>query len=351
MVFLTLYLSYVSQDLLQLIIYISWFYLKLHCLAQTLAVMSFARKKLVCAIFNYHKRYANPRQMSARGKHLIAVCQTTASADKTYNVDNCSKMVTEAAEKNAKIAFLPESFDFIVSDSRKKIDLAERIDGPIVCHFQELAKSLNIWISLGGLHEKGPDTDSDKIYITHILINNLGQITGLYRKCHLFDIRMKDGPTLLESKSTLPGQDITPPIYTPCGKIGLQICYDIRFPEQANVLTQQGADILTFPSAFTFVTGMAHWEVLLRARAIENQCYVVAAAQVGSHDGGRQSFGHSIVVDPWGTIVAEQKENGPGVLFADIDLEYLGKVRARMPVFQHRRYDLYNNPLLKGTNR
>ncbi|XP_078061598.1 deaminated glutathione amidase-like [Mustelus asterias] len=152
-----------------------------------------------------------------------------------------------------------------------------------------------------------------------------------------------------ESDFTIPGTGIEPPVSTPIGKLGLAICYDLRFPEISLVLTEAGAEILTFPSAFTVTTGLAHWEPLLRARAIETQCYVVAAAQTGKHNEKRTSYGHSMVVDPWGCVVAECNE-GRDICYAEIDLQYLWDIRQDMPVSHHRRKDLYGHLTLQPPN-
>ncbi|KAF9364827.1 Nitrilase [Mortierella sp. NVP85] len=146
----------------------------------------------------------------------------------------------------------------------------------------------------------------------------------------------------MESQSTVAGERIVPPVTTPVGKVGLGICYDLRFPELALELRRQGAEILTFPSAFTIKTGEAHWEVLLRSRAIETQTYVVAAAQVGKHSEKRSSYGHAMIVDPWGRIVAECDGQEEGVAVASMDFEALERIRLEMPVMNHRRYDTYS---------
>lgn len=157
----------------------------------------------------------------------------------------------------------------------------------------------------------------------------------------MFDVDMPEKSTrIMESDYVIPGERIVPPVETPVGKVGLAICYDMRFPELSLTLAKMGADILTFPSAFTFATGAAHWETLLRARAIESQCYVVAAAQTGTHNNKRSSWGHAMVVDPWGTVIAQCSE-GTGVAIAHIDSSYVQQVRSSMPVWQHRRNDLY----------
>ncbi|NXG62887.1 NIT1 amidase, partial [Hemiprocne comata] len=167
-----------------------------------------------------------------------------------------------------------------------------------------------------------------------------GRLVAAYRKTHLCDVELEGRVTMKESGFTNPGSEILPPVSTPAGKLGLSICYDLRFPEVSLALRHAGAEILTSPSAFTVPTGSAHWEVLLRARAIETQCYVVAAAQTGQNHERRVSYGHAMVVDPWGAVVAQCHE-GPGLCYAEIDLGYLHRIRREMPVLNHRRHDLY----------
>ncbi|XP_057626174.1 deaminated glutathione amidase isoform X4 [Chionomys nivalis] len=204
-------------------------------------------------------------------------------------------------------------------------------------------RECGIWLSLGGFHERGQDWEqTQKIYNCHVLLNNKGLVVAQYRKTHLCDVEIPGQGPMRESNSTMPGRTLEPPISTPAGKVGLAICYDMRFPELSLKLAQAGAEILTYPSAFGSVTGPAHWEVLLRARAIESQCYVIAAAQCGRHHETRASYGHSMVVDPWGTVVARCSE-GPGLCLARIDLNFLRQMRQHLPVFQHRRPDLYGS--------
>ncbi|XP_008578442.1 PREDICTED: nitrilase homolog 1 isoform X2 [Galeopterus variegatus] len=252
---------------------------------------------------------------------LVAVCQVTSTPDKQQNFKTCAELVREAARLGACLAFLPEAFDFIARDPAETLRLSEPLGGNLLGEYTQLARECGLWLSLGGFHERGQDWEqTQKIYNCHIP----GQ-----------------GP-MHESNSTIPGPGLESPVSTPAGKIGLAICYDIRFPELSLALAQAGAEILTYPSAFGSVTGPAHWEVLLRARAIETQCYVVAAAQCGRHHEKRASYGHSMVVDPWGTVVARCSE-GPGLCLARIDLNYLRQLRQHLPVFQHRRPDLYGN--------
>ncbi|XP_019328119.1 PREDICTED: nitrilase homolog 1 [Aptenodytes forsteri] len=194
-----------------------------------------------------------------------------------------------------------------------------------------------VWLSLGGFHERGRDwPTTQRIYNCHALLDPAGHLVAAYRKTHLCDVELEGRVTMKESSFTNPGTEIVPPVSTPAGKLGLSICYDLRFPEISLALRRAGAEILTYPSAFTVPTGSAHWEVLLRARAIESQCYVVAAAQTGKNHERRTSYGHALVVDPWGAVVAQCRE-GPGLCYAEIDLDYLHRIRQEIPVHGHRR--------------
>ncbi|KAM8921521.1 deaminated glutathione amidase [Pelodytes ibericus] len=279
--------------------------------------------------------------MPSTSRPLVAVCQMTSTSDKERNFSVCSGLIQEAVSRRACMVFLPEAFDYIGSSTEETLTLAETLEGDIIQRYTSIAKQYGVWLSLGGLHEQGPAWESDRrISNAHVILDDTGHVVSVYRKAHLFDVDLESGVSLKESKFTIPGAELIPPIQTPAGKVGLGICYDLRFPEMSQALSQAGAEILTYPSAFTVTTGMAHWEVLLRARAIENQCYVVAAAQTGSHNPKRSSFGHALVVDPWGTVVAQCQE-GTGLCYAEIQLPYLSRVRRNMPVQSHRRTDLY----------
>ncbi|XP_056366988.1 deaminated glutathione amidase [Oenanthe melanoleuca] len=272
---------------------------------------------------------------------LVAVLQVTSTADKEHNWRQCSALVRQAAARGARAVFLPEGFDFIGDSPQHSLALAEPLHGDTVGRYRQLARECDVWLSLGGFHERGQDWDSTgRIYNCHLLLDNSGAVVAAYRKLHLFDAALPGAPALCESSFTNPGRELLPPVPTPVGKLGLAVCYDLRFPELAQALRGAGAQILTFPSAFTVPTGAAHWEVLLRARAIECQCYVVAAAQTGRHNASRASFGHSLVADPWGTVVAQCQE-GPGLCLAQLDLAYLQQVRRQLPVHGHRRGDIY----------
>ncbi|KAM4664034.1 deaminated glutathione amidase isoform 2-T4 [Discoglossus pictus] len=278
---------------------------------------------------------------------LIAVCQMTSTSDKEKNLSTGSRLIREAAARRACMVFLPEAFDYIGSSTEETLELAETLTGVTIQSYSSLARECGVWLSLGGFHENGPDWEKDRrVCNSHVVLDDTGRIVSVYRKTHLFDVDLQSGVSLKESNFTIPGAGLLRPVCTPAGKVGLGVCYDLRFPELSLALTQEGAELLTYPSAFTVTTGLAHWEVLLRARAIENQCYVVAAAQTGSHNQKRASYGHSMVVDPWGVVISQCQE-GEGLCYAEINLPYLHRVRQEMPVRRHRRTDLYGKITMK----
>lgn len=279
-----------------------------------------------------------PCKPDTAGNPLIGVCQLSCTADKKQNFQKAKSLVEKAVFRGAKMVFLPEAIDYIGETKSQSVELAESLEGETISGYQDLARKEGIWLSLGGFHQKSDD--KQRVLNTHVIIDNQGQIRDTYSKTHLFDLDIKDQVRLCESDYTIPGNKVSFPVKTPAGNVGMEICYDLRFPELSLVLAQQGADILTFPSAFTVTTGMAHWEVLLRSRAIETQCYVVAAAQFGKHNSKRVSYGHSMVIDPWGAVIA-QCSDGVDVCFAEINLNMIKKIRDEMPIMRHRRPDLY----------
>ena len=244
------------------------------------------------------------------------------------------------------MVFLPEACDFIGENRQQTLTLAQPLDGQTVREYQRMAVTHSVWLSLGGVHTV-TEGEEGRTGNTHVIVNSEGKIVKTYNKTHLFDVNIPGSVSLSESAYVTPGSSLPPPVPTPLGKLGLGICYDLRFPEHSLALARAGAELLTFPSAFTVTTGQAHWESLLRARAIETQCYVVAAAQTGKHNGKRSSYGHSMIVDPWGVVVAQCGE-GEGMAMASIDLEYLHTVRGNMPVQQHRRPELYGMVEIQG---
>ncbi|XP_067685173.1 nitrilase and fragile histidine triad fusion protein NitFhit-like [Haliotis asinina] len=277
----------------------------------------------------------------AQPKPMVGVCQFTARADKEENFKTCVSLIHRAKAKGAQMVFLPEACDFIGESRDQSMKMAEPLNGDLISRYQQVAVDTRVWLSIGGFHQKGPKNEK-RVRNTHVIISSDGEIKAAYDKSHLFDLDIKDKVRLCESDYTVPGSEIVPPVDTPVGRLGLATCYDLRFPEMSIALTQQGAQILSYPSAFTQTTGMAHWEVLLRSRAIENQCYVVAAAQTGRHNAKRTSYGHAMIVDPWGQVVSACRD-GVDVCVAEVDTAYIDKVREEMPVSQHRRHDLYGH--------
>ena len=271
------------------------------------------------------------------GVSKAAVGQMRATNDLEANFETCSTLARAAASQGCSILFLPECFAYIGMAGNDALAVMEPLNGPLMARYRQLAKDTGVWLSLGGFPETGPDADHR--YNTHVLVDSDGDVRASYRKIHLFDVDIPNGPVLMESKTASPGDAIVA-ADSPIGRLGMTVCYDLRFPELYSRLRHEmGAQIMLVPSAFTKPTGEAHWEVLLRARAIETQSYVIAAAQAGVHSEKRESYGHAIIIDPWGKVLAklEDPDNGIGIATADIDLGYLEDVRERIPVDKHRR--------------
>ncbi|RAH45221.1 carbon-nitrogen hydrolase family protein [Aspergillus brunneoviolaceus CBS 621.78] len=269
---------------------------------------------------------------------LAAVGQLCSTASLAANLAQCQTLVRKAAAAGAKALFLPEASDYIGSSPAETISLARSMqDSEFVLGLQKEAQLAKLHINVG-IHEPA---SNDRTKNTLIWIDDKGSIIQRYQKVHLFDVDIKGGPVLKESASVEKGMEILPPFETPIGRVGLSICFDLRFPELSLALRRQDAQIIAYPSAFTVPTGRAHWETLLRARAIETQSYVVAAAQAGPHNEKRVSYGHSLIVNPWGEVVASlgDEYEEPQIAVADIDLELLAKVRREMPLL--RRTDIY----------
>ncbi|XP_026754212.1 nitrilase and fragile histidine triad fusion protein NitFhit isoform X2 [Galleria mellonella] len=273
----------------------------------------------------------------------VAICQMTSVADKSTNLQVVSQLISDAAKENVQMVFFPEACDYICDNKKDVVGQAEPIlTGNIVNKYRQLAAEHSVWLSMGGIHEKD-ESNPTKMFNTHLIIDDKGNIVQSYRKLHLFDVEIPEkNVRLKESDFSNAGRHIVTPVESPVGRIGMAICYDMRFPELSTSLSIMGAEILTFPSAFTQATGAAHWHVLLRSRAIENQCYVIAAAQTGEHNAKRRSYGHAICIDPWGEVVADCGDSSPTYKVAEISPRKLADVRRNMPVFQHRRRDVYS---------
>ncbi len=272
---------------------------------------------------------------------LAAVIQLNGSSNVERNLAVTDKLVRAAAAAGARFVATPEATTYLGPHS-EKVQLAEPIDGPTHARLGALAAELQIDLLVGSVAERGPADGPDgptRTYNTSMLFGPDGSCKATYRKLHLFDVDLEQagGVRFFESERTLAGEDVVV-ADTALGTLGLSICYDLRFPELYRALVERGATLLAVPSAFTLMTGKDHWEVLLRARAIETQSWVLAPAQWGPHDdrGLRRSYGHACIVDPWGTVVA-QCGDGEGFCLAPISSERVADIRSRMPVHQHRR--------------
>jgi deaminated glutathione amidase len=267
----------------------------------------------------------------------IAAVQLSSQEDVDANLSAARREVERAHEAGARVVVLPEGFAFLGSDAAKR-RVAERLstvpseDGPIARALRSWSSDLGLVIVAAGLSEVSQEPG--RPFNTSAVFAN-GQLLARYHKIHVFDVDLPDGTRRCESSSTTPGDDVVVFDEGPM-RAGLAICYDLRFPELFRKERQLGCHMILLGAAFTRTTGRAHWHTLIRARAIETQCYVVAAAQCGEHPGGHQSFGHSLIVDPWGEVLAELAE-GTGVIVADVDLERVNSIRAQMPIEAHRR--------------
>jgi predicted amidohydrolase len=266
----------------------------------------------------------------------VAAVQMSSQDDVAKNLARACDWIARAAGAGAQLVLLPENFAYLGPEEGKR-SAAEPVgdapEGPILQALADAARRAKVHVIAGGMPERAPD--AARPYNACVVVAPDGKITGKYRKVHLFDVEVGDGQRYCESASTTPGD--TPASVTIAGfSVGLSVCYDLRFPELYRKLTDAGADILVVPAAFTLATGKDHWHVLLRARAIESQTYVVAAAQWGTHPRGRRTYGKSLIADPWGDVIAQCPE-GEGIAVADVDRAYLAQVRANLPALRHRR--------------
>lgn len=262
----------------------------------------------------------------------IAAVQMTSGADKAANLDAATHLIRRAAQAGARLIGVPENFAWMGPEPEREAN-AEPLEGPTLSRLAALAKEFGVSLLAGSVLETG--APGGRLYNTSVLFGPDGGRLGVYRKMHLFDVDVGDGQTYRESAACAPGTEVVV-ADSPLGKVGLSICYDLRFPELYRAHSAAGAVLLTVPAAFTLMTGKDHWEVLLRARAIENQAWVLAPAQQGRHPKDRLTWGHAMVIDPWGLVVARASE-GPGLAMAEVDLEYLQKVRRSLPALQHRK--------------
>jgi predicted amidohydrolase len=272
---------------------------------------------------------------------FTAACvQFTAGPDPEPNLQQVSELIHRARDRGAVLIMTPEVSNFIESGKRRRDKARREADDPFLTGMRDLARATGAWILVGSLvidpaGEPGSEPGEERLANRSFLIDASGGIVARYDKIHMFDIDLPGGESYRESNAYRPGGS-TVIAETPWGRLGMTVCYDVRFPHLYRALAQAGADFLAVPSVFTVPTGKAHWHVLLRARAIENGCFVFAPAQWGEHAGGRRSYGHSLIVDPWGEVMADGGEE-PGIVTAQIEPERIAKARGMVPSLQHDR--------------
>ena len=265
----------------------------------------------------------------------IAAIQMASGPNVAANLDEAAKLIKRAANDGAQLIVLPENFAFMGERDRDMLNIREYDgEGPIQKFLSEQARKRGIWLVGGTVPIAGDDPE--RVRAACLLYNDEGERVARYDKMHLFDVRLPGSDEEYSESSTFePGRE-TVVVKTPFGLLGLAVCYDLRFPELFREMLDQGMEIIALPAAFTALTGKAHWEPLIRARAIENLCYVVAAGQGGFHHSGRETHGHSMIVDAWG-MVLEEKRTGNGMVTADVDTHLLETTRKKFPVIEHRR--------------
>ncbi|TMJ19385.1 MAG: carbon-nitrogen hydrolase family protein [Alphaproteobacteria bacterium] len=265
----------------------------------------------------------------------IALFQAQTGIDPEANANELAGRVAEAAGGGARMLFTPEMSGLLDQDrARAAAHLHEEADDPVLARVRAAAAGAGIWVHLGSLALKGGS--DGKLVNRGFVIDGEGRVRARYDKIHLFDVDLPTGESWRESASYR-GGDRAVVVDTPLGPLGLSICYDLRFAGLYSALSDSGAKAFSIPAAFTVPTGQAHWHVLMRARAIEAGAFVIAAAQVGKHEDGRATYGHSLVVDPWGKVLLDMGGEGPGIAFAEIDPAAVDEVRQRVPAIQHRR--------------
>jgi len=269
----------------------------------------------------------------AKAELSVACVQLSSQADVAQNLEHCRELVRRAASRGAELVLLPENFAFFGPESAKRTVAEPLTGGPIVSALSDIARESSVFLVGGGFPERSDDPE--RPHNTALLVGPDGAQLAAYRKIHLFDVELGAGGSYAESLATTAGASVL--VVDVAGfKVGFSICYDLRFPELYRAMTEQGAEVLLVPAAFTLHTGKDHWHVLLRARAIEAQAFVLAAAQHGSHPVGRQTYGHSLIVDPWGIVIAEASD-GPGLAQATLERTRLEEVRRSLPSLAHRR--------------
>ncbi len=268
----------------------------------------------------------------------VACVQLTTTDNLDHNIEQTERHIRDAAQQGASFIATPENSFFMRARDTDDVPLFSMEDHPGIQRCQALAKELGVWILIGSafVPSSRDVIDDGRWYNRAIMIDDQGRIVTHYDKIHLFDASFGENKSYQESARICPGDQVAI-AHSPWGKIGMTICYDVRFPHLYRDLARHGVEILTIPAAFAYVTGIAHWHVLLRARAIENGAYVIAPAQCGTHPGNKRTFGHSLIISPWGEVIAEASEDTPGVVTAELNMEDVQRVRRNLPTLQHDR--------------
>jgi predicted amidohydrolase len=268
-------------------------------------------------------------------RYRLACVQVNAGDDMDANMATAENIARSAAMDGARLIAFPENVAFMAPDGLGVREAAQDEDShAALARFRALAGELDAWLLVGSLGIAGAD-DQGRVSNRSFVIDPAGAVQARYDKIHMFDVELAGGESYRESATFAPGSQAVS-VATPFGRIGLTICYDVRFPYLYRALAKAGAELIAVPSAFTRTTGTAHWHTLLRARAIETGAYVFAAAQCGTHPRGRQTFGHALIVNPWGEVIGDAGDQ-PGFVCADIDLEMVARVRAQLPSLSHDR--------------
>lgn len=267
----------------------------------------------------------------------IALVQTRTPATPAAALAHVEPLIREAAAGGAKLILTPEATNFLIQDRSARDAVLEAEDrDAVVAGLRDLARELGVWLLVGSAIVKSGRDGDQRAANRSLLIDDQGEVVATYDKLHVYDVDLPTGESWRESASIRPG-DGAVVAQTPWGGLGLTICYDIRFPQLHRALAKAGAAMIAVPAAFTVPTGEAHWETLLRARAIETGCFVLAPAQAGAHEDGRRTWGHSTVVAPWGEVLARLDHDEPGVLFATLDLDAVTRARTAVPQLTHDR--------------
>jgi predicted amidohydrolase len=272
----------------------------------------------------------------------VACIQTTSSNNLEDNCTMAQAFIREAATQGAQLIVLPENIFMLRASDTDLLQPIPEHEHQGILMTQRLAQELGVWILLGSVHIPSGTFCADgkpKFFNRSIFINPQGDITARYDKIHLFDAMINDGVRYLESSRIDAGNQVIVAA-TPWGGLGLSICYDVRFPHLHREMAQVGAAMIAIPAAFAEYTGRSHWHIMVRARAIETGCFVFAPGQCGTHNGGRRTYGHSLIVSPWGEIIAEADATTQGVITADIDLQQVEEIRNRLPSLYHERHDI-----------